>query len=217
MKTLRIAKELAAALSDVIPKYWDGKECILEMKNSGNRQWKQMEWIGFYFQFCCERALKSMMTIPGARYGNVEFDAFLGIPWDFKAHAINASRHEIIVNDSEAIAQGIAEFGAVGVVVAMGRVIYNDEDRTFQKWHQELKGSKSKYEIERERRGAWSRRRKTHFDLQQISFIEITDSTLMQSGTFQKNFRNADGSPRRAKVKINVGKLSDEIVHVVEF
>ncbi len=30
-----------------IPKLWDGKTSILEMKNADFNQWKQMEWILF--------------------------------------------------------------------------------------------------------------------------------------------------------------------------
>ena len=37
-------------------------------------------------------------------------------------------------------------------------------------------------------------------------------------GTFQKNFRNADGSPRNAKVSLDLRKLPDEaILATVEF
>lgn len=213
----KTARSIGDVLSGSVRKHWDGKECILEMKDSGNRQWKQMEWIGFYFQYCCDTYLESIMTIPGPKYGRVEFDGFLGIPWDFKAHAMNTSSHQIIVNDSEAIAKGIEEYGSVGLILALGKVVYNDENRTFQKWHQDLKGGKSKYEIERIKRGAWSRLRKTHFDLQQISFIEITDETLIKCGTFQNDFRNSNGNPRRAKVLIDLERMQEETLHFVEF
>ena len=43
-----------------------------------------MEWIGFYFQFLCERYLSSILEISGPKYGKVEFDAFKNIPWDFR-------------------------------------------------------------------------------------------------------------------------------------
>src|SRR3990172_3833840 len=89
-----------------VPKYWDGKNSILEMRDSGNTQWRQMEWIGFYFQFLCEKYLSAVMQIPGPRYGRVEFDGFLDIPWDFKAHSINTLSRGVIINDSEAIASG---------------------------------------------------------------------------------------------------------------
>jgi len=216
IKFSRIAKEISNDLKK-IPKEWDGREAILEMKNSEYNQWKQMEWIGFYFQFICEKYLDKIMEIPGPKYGNTEFDGFKGIPWDFKSHAINTSSHQIIVNDSEAIAKAINEFGAVGVILALGEVEYNDDERTFQKWHEELKGGLSKYSEERIRRGAWSRLRKVELNLKQISFIRIDDDVLVKSGSFQRNFRNADGSPRREKVLLNLEKLDEEIVYFVDF
>lgn len=216
MTFLRTAKQIGEKLKNV-PKIWDGREAILEMKEYGYSQWKQMEWIGFYFQFLCERYLSDFMEIPGPRYGNVRFDAFKNIPWDFKAHAINTSSHQIIVNDSEAIANGIKDYGEVGLILALGKALYNDEDRTFQKWHEALKGGKSKYEIERIKRGAWSRLRKVSFDLQQISFIRITDDTLVKCGSFQENFRNADGSPRSAKILLDLEKIDKELEYFIEF
>jgi hypothetical protein len=211
-----IAKRIAGALFD-IPQHWDGKHVIHEMKSANYPHWRQMEWIGFYFQFLCETHLSSIMEIPGSKYGNVGFDGFLNVPWDFKAHAMNTSSHRIIVNDSVAISSAVDEYGCVGLILAMGKVEYNDENRTFQQWHSTLKGELSAYEKERIKRGAWSRLRKVSFDLQQISFIRITDKTLVKSGSFQVDFRNSNGSPRRPKVLLDLEKLDEEIVHFVEF
>jgi len=216
MTLLEVAKQIGGKLKS-IPTTWDGRKSILEMKESGYPQWKQMEWIGFYFQFLCEKYLLGIMEIPGPTYGNVTFDAFKDIPWDFKVHAMNTSSHQIIVNDSEAIANGIKDYGAVGLTLAIGEVVYNDENRTFQKWHEELKGGKSDYEIERIQRGAWSRLRKVSFDLKQISFIAITDQTLVKCGSFQKGFRNSNGSSRREKVLIDLEKIDEELIYCLEF
>lgn len=147
MRFLEIAKQIGKNIKK-IPKTWDGKKAILEMKESGYPHRKQMEWIGFYFQFICEKNLSDIMEIPGPKYGNVSFDAFKYIPWDFKAHSMNTSSHQIIVNDSEAIANGIKDYGAVGLILALGKVLYNDEDRTFQRWHDTLKGGLSDYSLE---------------------------------------------------------------------
>ncbi len=130
---------------------------------------------------------------------------------------MNTSSHQIIVNDSEAIANGIKDYGAVGLTLAIGKVLYNDEDKTFQKWHEGLKGGLSDYSLERIKRGAWSRLRKVSFDLQQISFIKITDNTLVKCGSFQEDFRNADGSPRRAKVLLNLEEIDEELEYFIEF
>lgn len=216
MTFLKIAKQFGEKLRN-IPKMWDGRKSILEMKNADYPHWKQMEWIGFYFQFLCEKYLSGVIEIPGPKYGNVRFDGFKNVPWDFKAHAMNTSSHQIIVNDSEATANGIKDYGAVGLILALGKVLYNDEDRTFQKWHEALKGGLSDYSIERIKRGAWSRLRKVSFELKQISFIRITDDTLVKCGSFQMDFRNADGSARREKVLLDLEKIDEELVYAIEF
>lgn len=217
MNFVEIAKKLGDKLSREVPKVWDGRESVLKMKAAGSRHWRQMEWIGFYFQFLCEKSLEGLLSMPGPKYGNSEFDGLLAIPWDFKAHASNTSSHQIIVNDWEAIETGIVEFGAVGVILAVGEVEYNDEQRTFQQWHNDLKGGKSKYERERIKRGAWSRLRKTCFTLRQISFLRLSEDTLVKCGSFQTGFRNADGSPRRSKVLIDLEQLQEQTIHFVEF
>jgi hypothetical protein len=211
-----VSKNISEVLKN-LPTFWDGKEAILEMKEAGFTHWKQMEWIGWYFQFLCEKFLKNIIQILGPKFRNARFDGFLKIPWDFKAHAINTSSHQIIVNDSEAIAKGIENFGSVGLILAMGKVEYNDEERTFQKWHEELKGGKSKYELERIKRGAWSRLRKTKFILKQISFIRIDDNVLVKCGSFQRDFRNSNGRPRREKVLLDLEKLNEEIIYFLDF
>ena len=218
-----IAIELSQLVKD-IPTEWDGKACILEMKNCGSRQWRQMEWIGFYFEFLCERVLTDkynylfqqhsspIMAVREDRvsYGNTQFDGFYKIPWDFKAHAINKSTHHVVINDREAIEAAILDHSAVGVIVAIGEAVYNDVNRSFQKWHSELKGGKSKYEMERIQRGARSRLRKTKYSLNQIVFLKIDNAVLEVAGSFQKGFRNADGSSRREKVMIDLEMLTEE-------
>jgi len=54
-------------------------------------------------------------------------------------------------------------------------------------------------------------------DLKQISFIQITDATLIKSGSFQSDFRNSNGKPRRAKVLLDLEKLDEELAYFVEF
>ncbi|GHT36407.1 hypothetical protein FACS189427_07960 [Planctomycetales bacterium] len=200
-----------------VPVQWNGKDVILEMKESDYPHWRQMEWIGFYFQFLCERHLKEIFQFQTPRYDKVSFDGFYEIPFDFKAHAINTSSHQVIVNDSQAISQGIREYGSVGLILALGEVVYNDTNRTFQQWHEELKGGISKYTQERIKRGAWSRLRKQSFTLKQISLIQITDKTLIKCGSFQENFRNSDGRPRRKKVLLDLEKIDEELVKFIEF
>jgi hypothetical protein len=153
MISKRICKEIEKRLK-YIPVNWDGRDAILEMKDSGNKQWRQMEWIGFYFQFLCEKFLDGLFQFQVPKYGNSSFDGFYKLPFDFKTHATNTSSRKIPVNDREAIEFGINDYDSVGLIIAIGDVIYNDEDRTFQNWHEKLKGPQTKYVLENKRRGA---------------------------------------------------------------
>lgn len=209
-----ISKTLIEKLSELlaeVPAQWNGRKAILEMKSAGYPHWKQMEWIGFYFQFLCDTKLSSIMEIPGPKYGRVEFDGFSEIPWDFKVHPEkNANGQEnksVIVNDRLATAQAIEKFGGAGLILAIGEAVYNDQDRSFQIWHQELKGGLSKYEEERISRKAPSRLRKTAFKLTEIDLILLDDAMVKQLSSFQEGFRNSDGSPRNAKVLLDLDNI----------
>ncbi|MFA5098432.1 MAG: hypothetical protein WC490_07420 [Candidatus Margulisiibacteriota bacterium] len=216
MTFLSDSKEIVLKLT-ALPKEWEAKAAILEMKAADYSHWKQMEWIGFYFQYLCEKHLAGLVEMPGPKYGNVSFDGLYNRAWDFKAHAMNTSSHQLIVNDCEATNRAVNDYGSVGLILAVGKVEYNDEARTFQNWHEELKGGKSDYERKRIERGAWSRLRKVSFDLQQLSFIEITENTLRDCGSFQADFRNADGSARRSKVMIDLEEINEELKLVVDY
>jgi len=201
-----------------ILKKWDGKRSILDMKNNGGRHWKQMEWIGWYFEFLCERYLKDVMEFHKIKYGNTDFDGFLEVPFDFKTHISNSKVKDVVINDKEAILNALRDYGYIIVIISLGEAEYNDLDRTFYKWHEEVKGGKSKYEFDRIKRKAPSRLRKMSFDIREIIFVKLDENTLKKCKLFQENFRNADGSPRRPKFKINPDDLEEkEIIERVEF
>ena len=144
---------------------WDGKEAIKFMKDNGSRQWKQMEWPGFYFQFICERIFseESFMQIPGPRYGKVEFDGFKNIPWDFKSHTLNSgSGSKVPTNGYVQIKQALDDYEYLGFIIVSGNAVY-DKNQQFKLWHNQLKGKISQYEKDRIARGAKSRRRKESF------------------------------------------------------
>ncbi len=210
--------EIISEILRKLPKKWNAKKAILEMKEANFNQWRQMEWIGWYFEYLCQKYLKEVMEFHKIKYGNVKFDGFLEVPFDFKSHAINTESHKVIINDTEATIKAIKEYDYVIVIMAIGEVVYNDKDRSFQKWHEKIKGGKSKYEEERIKRGALSRLRKTDFNLKELMFIKINKETLERCGSFQKDFRNANGSLRRSKVLLDLEKLKDEeIIKKIEF
>jgi hypothetical protein len=54
-------------------------------------------------------------------------------------------------------------------------------------------------------------------ELQQISFIKIIDDTLFKCGSFQTDFRNANGSPHKSKILIYLENVDNELEYFVEF
>ncbi len=203
------------ALKDM-PTNWDGKQSILELKEI-DYQWRQMEWIGFYFESLCERYLeKTDFILPGKKYGRVEFDSFRSINWDMKASAVKSDNHRIILNDQRAIDKSLNAYGAHGIILALLDVEYNDDTRSFQQWHADLKGGVSQYEEDRVKRNATSRYRKTSAELAQILLL-IIDSGNQERLGIHKQGRNSDGSPRNFKYMLNVEHSSHFEVGRIEF
>ena len=198
-----------------MPMHWDGKKCILEMKENNGRHWKQMEWIGFYFEYWCNRNLKGVMEMPySKKYGNVSFDGYLKIPWDFKAH-VTQSGDKIIVNDHQAIKKAIKDFGCVGLIIVTGPVVY-DESQEFKKWHDEQKGKITDYVLKNIERGAPSRRRKVSMKISKISFVKLDDDCLKKYSSIHNQGRNSDGKPREPKVLLDLTKIGKHIVYVID-
>lgn len=194
---------------------WDGKSCIISMKEDNAKNWKQMEWIGWYFEYWCQKNLSQIMEMPySKKYGNVSFDGFFQIPLDFKSHSYE-SGSKVPINDSEAIREAVKDFGCVGLIICIGSAKY-DLDENFKKWHDDLKGGKTEYEKERISRGAPSRRRKTSFKIKKILLIKVDNDELMRCSTFQKNFRNSNGNLRRKKVLLDLHKLDNNHVYTLK-
>jgi hypothetical protein len=148
----------------------------------------------------------------GPTIGNVTIDyAVRGEPWDFKAHPSKPSGGWVYLNDVAAVDTCALHLGGIGWVIAVGEAEY-DEDGSFKRWHDDLKGERSAYEAKRIARGAPSRRRKrsfkcTHFivakvdDTKQISQA-IEDRLL--TAKMQAGQRNSNGKTRRAKYGIHL-------------
>lgn len=220
MNMQRIGEDICATkrlLSDV-PICWDGKASVLELKDR-KHNWRQMEWWSFYFEYLCLDRLKSEFTIPGDSFGRVKtasFDLKRTINWDLKAKAIKSDDHRSILNDKKAIDDSVRQYGAHGFIVALCDVGYNDDDRAFQKWHEELKGGKSKYEKEREQRTSVSRYRKTRAVLREILFLVVTCNNKGELRKYSQG-RNSNGKPRPPKYALDYDQVDRFLVCRMSF
>lgn len=108
------------------------------------------------------------------------------------------------------------DYGEHGVIIAMCDVEYNDEDRSFQKWHDQIKGEPSSYVQRRRAEGARSRYRKSRADLAQILFYCFDDTTLEDLNTFRQG-RNSNDTPRPVKFMLNLEKHQEHVAASLDF
>lgn len=208
-----ISREIFEKLISKLPVFWEGKETITYMKNNGSRNWRQMEWPGWYFEFVCGKILSedSFFEIPGKKYGMVSFDGFKRINYDFKSHSeFEGSTSKVPTNGYLEVEQAISDYGAVCFIVACGDVEFDDDNQSFKNWHDQLKGKKSAYVLRGEDEGRVSRRRKTSFKLNKIIFVYVDKETLPLVGSFQKGMVNSNGTPRNEKVMIDLNDIRFE-------
>ena len=201
-------------LIKVLPKYVDGKKAILEMKDGGSKNWRQMEWIGFWFEFFLEQNL--IPILGGARgptFGTTQFDFKKKFVWDLKAHPSGSKN--LILNDQIAIRNCIESEHGLGFIIISGIAKY-DSNGGFKNWHDNLKGGTSTYEKERVARGASSRRRKISFEPEKLHALWFDDigeiNSAVKDGwlkSFQTDMKNSNGKPRPAKFQLNFGKVSE--------
>lgn len=221
----KIVIEEANQLLDVVvrnlPQRVDGKDAILELKQR-NYHWRQMEWIGWYFEYRIFTILsESIGGTTGPAYGNTTFDYKRQFVWDLKAHPKYTNKgtpnEPIILNDREAIEKCVTENSGLGFIVVNGSAEF-DESGEFKTWHDALKGGTSAYEHERIRRGAKSRKRKIVFKIDSVDAFFIKSQQVLDMGIengwlqfFQQGMRNADGSPRRAKYALRTDRVPDSL------
>ncbi len=210
------AHVLLDEISSILPKTLDGQEAIMDMKENNSANWRQMEWIGFWFEHFVEtKVVPTMGGSRGPTFGRTTFDFKKNFVWDLKAHPMGDKN--IILNDESAIRSCIEQFGGLGFIVVEGIAKYDDSESSFKKWHDNLKGGTSVYEKKRVERGAKSRSRKVSF--QPYSVLAIWFENLEQIdharalGTlklFQVGMRNSNGKDRAAKYQLNLDLIPPE-------
>lgn len=197
----------------------DGKETVLKMRGAGSRNWKQMEWIGFFMEEDTYSSLiKNIGGGPGPKYGKTQIDYCRNFPWDIKTHTISDKndkpKYECILNDSEAIEKSIEEYGKIGFIIYLVDPVW-DQDSSFKEWHDVLKGKMSEYVMERIDRGAPSRIRKRGGVIKGIVMFYLDVNSLKQGieegwiNYFQEGMRNSNGSPRKSKYTVYLGKIPE--------
>lgn len=179
-------------------KYIDGKEAILEMKENGGTKWREIEWVGFYYEYLIDKlGFRNEIAYLSPTNKKVELDyRFDSILTDLKTHNIN-SKPEIILNDKKAMEEALEKEGKIRILLLNGYA--NKEDREtqfFKKWHCDLK--KKKFEQKEN-----DKLRKTDFKLFSIYLLEINEDNKDKLAIYRQG-KNSNEKPRYEKFKIKM-------------
>ena len=208
---------LSGVVEKVLPTVIDGRFAIEVLRSEGSSNWRQMEWIGFWFEHVVEtQVVPETGGSRGPTYGRTEFDFQRNFVWDLKVHLDGSDW--LILNDQEAVHACLDEHAGLGYLIVEGTADF-DPDGSFKAWHDQLKGGSSAYEKDRVIRGAPSRRRKTSFAPNRILAIWIPSSADASKAVkdgwlkgFQEGMRNSNGNPRRAKFQIKVSQIPPDFI-----
>lgn len=194
---------VAELVTQHTPMYMDGKTCVQEMRDSGDPNWKQVQWQGFYFEMKATSALTTELGGGRQKLHNTSFDYVRNFVWDLKAHSseneTGVSSSGCILNDSRAIEQAVEETG-LGFIILSGKPVY---DRDFTKWHKELRGGGD---------GEPGRTLKSKFTSQSLDIFFIPDTRRLKVArnlkelTINSQGKNSNRKPRPPKYQINLNR-----------
>ena len=188
-----------------------GKTCVEEMRLAEDKNWKQTEWQGFYFEMLVKSALTS--SIGGGRqtFFNTEFDYVRNFIWDIKMHSSTDKNGKastsLILNDIRAIDQAVEERG-LGFIILSATPTY---DREFTKWHKLFRGggiTESKRTL------------KSNFVSERLDMFYIPDTSKLVKAkensqlSVMNQGRNSNGKPRPAKYYLDISKVRDTDLQV---
>ncbi|MGW6128984.1 hypothetical protein ACWFNE_03040 [Cellulomonas sp. NPDC055163] len=225
------AQAEGAALVDVLsrglPDHWDGRDSILEMRDAGSTQWRQMEWAGFYFEEKVRELLNEAYPTPPVggprvRFGSTAFDyASATRVWDAKAHTAmrvllpdgapyrDSADAVSWLNDARAMRECI-ELQGLGFLVAEGLSGF-DTTGEFKEWHKAL-GSTGKKLRDYVPSTGRSRPRKASFTPLELRALWIEnlldlDAAVLAGWLFQDTQPNWEGTvARNDKFKARLAK-----------
>lgn len=200
-------------------KIWDGVESGKEMLSAGDKNWQQIEWIGWFFEFWAKQNLNKYFDI----HNNISssdrslFDAHNIFPWDFKTHvkynAEGAPNKETPLNDKEAIDNALTKYGKIGIIIVEGEAEFGEK---YESWRMEAKGKPSKTQLRNKEEGRKSRKRKDSFKIDAANLYIINQEDMKalidkKIVTIFKQGRQADGTPRKPKYKIDASRVSPNL------
>ena len=184
-------------------RYVTGYDAVREMKEN-NSQWRQMEWIGWYYEYLANGCVKRNTDFFLSPTGNKVYIDYVvdGVLTDLKVHNTLAKNHTLYLNDYAALKSCIQNQGRCNFLLILGESKM-DEDGAFVKWHNNLIGKLTNPK---------GRKRKVDFRIQGYALLPI-DASNFDKLLCLKQGKNSNGKPRPPKAGINLKKMNlDNVV-----
>lgn len=198
-----------------LDKTWHGEIIGQEMYEAGDKNWSQIEWIGWGFEFWAKNNLRHYFQIHDDidEADRTLLDAHKNFSWDFKTHVTHNANGKpnllVPLNDKQAIDGVLSKYGQVGFIVAEGSATFGNK---FEEWRMKTKGSLSKAQIRNKAEGRPSRKRKDTFTFNHINVYILNNEDFEKLKndkiiTIFKQGKQADGSPRKEKYNFAISKV----------
>ena len=200
---------IKTVLDRVTPRYMDGKESVLEMKDADADNWRQTEWQGWYFEFKAIPALINEIGGGPTVIGNTKFDYALSRPWDLKTHSnhgINGPskpNKKCILNDQSSMLEAIKSNG-LGLIILSGIPKYDDKD--FSSWHKAL----------RSKTGPVRKQLKNGFTSEKIEFFFLENPDELEKAVSKgiltefNQGKQQSGESRAPKFALEISKARED-------
>jgi hypothetical protein len=196
----RELSQIAQISAKCFPRIMDGKTCVIEMKAVDNRNWKQVQWQGFYFEMRAVESLTRQLGGGKRTLYNTEFDYVRNFIWDIKAHSTKnesgSPSSSCMLNDVRAMEAAISDTG-LGFVVLSGDPTY---DREFTRWHKKFRGGGDDNP---------GRTLKSKFEGKSLDVFFIKDMDQLNEAKSKKAIseiaqgKNSNGKPRPSKYQLD--------------
>jgi hypothetical protein len=197
------SQSIASIVSANTPLIMSGKECVQEMREAGDPNWKQVQWQGFYFEMKVIKPLTAQLGGGRQTLFNTSFDYVRNFVWDLKAHSSENERGATTpscqLNDSRATEQAVKETG-LGFIILSGKPTYDYE---FTKWHKEFRGGGP---------GEPGRTLKSRFESQTLDIFFVPNPARLAIARDRKEFtvvaqgKNSNGKPRPPKYSLDLNR-----------
>jgi hypothetical protein len=207
-------KAISKIVVENTPLRMEGRDCVQEMREAEDNNWRQTEWQGFYFEMKVESALTNSIGGGRVKFENTAFDYARNFIWDLKVHSSENKKGKnsggLILNDSRAIEEAV-DLKGLGFIVLSAKPEYDIE---FTRWHKKYRGSGDE-EPRKVLKSRFTSQRLDIFYIPNLDRLEKAKS-LYELAIIHQG-KNSNSKPRPPKYGLDLLKARDSDLQVFSY